>query len=201
MANTFKPFGALPEMSADGASPTYGMRNWNILYSNTDEIYRGDLVKQVAGGYIEQWDPAVDGSLAAGVFWGCKYYSVSQQTTVFSKYWPGADVATNAVVTAYVIPINTAVAPMFVIQTGNSAGAAVAVTQADIGQTADVAMGDGDAQSGMSTMYLDINTFGTQTTKPFKIVSLYPGVGNGADAASAYNWVIVQANPYGEAGI
>ena len=87
MANTVAPNGAMPWQGADGASPTYGMRNRRILYSNTDKIFRGDLVKQNVGGYIEQWDPAVGVSQAAGVFWGCKYYSLSQQQTTFSKYW------------------------------------------------------------------------------------------------------------------
>lgn len=201
MANTFAPQGALPYEGADGAAPTYGMRNRLILYSDTTKIFRGDLVDQDGGGYVQQWDPTDGVSQAAGVFWGCKYYSLSQQTTTFSKYWPGADVATNAVVTAYVLPINTAVPPMFVIQTANSSIAAVAVTQASVGQNADVAMGSGNTVSGMSTMYLDINTFGTEATKPFRIIEIMPSAGQSNDASSAYNKVLVQANIYAETGI
>lgn len=201
MANTFAPFGALPEASADGAAPTYGMVTRLIAYNDTTKIYRGDLVKSLNTGYIAQWTAATGVSQAAGIFWGCKYYSLSQQQTTFSKYWPGADVATNAIVTAYILPIATAVPPKFVIQTSNSSTTAVAVTLADIGINADVAMGTGSTQSGQSGMYLDINTFNTTATLPFRIVGLYPGVGNGSDAASANNYVIVQANIYQETGI
>lgn len=201
MANTLAPFGARPVGGADGAAPTFGMTTRLIAYNDTTKIYRGDLVKALNTGYIAQWTAATAVSQAAGIFWGCKYYSQSQQTTVYSKYWPGADVGTNAVVTAYLIPINTAVPPKFYIQTANSSTTAVAVTLADIGQNADVAMGTGSTLSGNSAMYLDINTFGTTATLPFRIVDLGPAAGNGSDAASAYNIVTVQANIYQETGI
>jgi hypothetical protein len=201
MANTFAPQGALPVGGADGAAPTYGMINRLIAYDNQTKIFRGDLVKSLDTGYIAQWTATTGVSQAAGIFWGCKYYSLSQQTTVFSKYWPGTDVATNAVVTAYLIPIATAVPPKFYIQTANSNTTAVAVGIAAIGQNSDVAMGTGSTTSGMSAMYLDINTFGTEATKPFRIVALGPASGNGSDVASAYNIVTVQANIYQETGI
>ena len=197
MANTNAPFGALPFQGADGASPTYGMSTRLIAYNNTTKIFRGDLVKSLDTGYIAQWTAATGVSQAAGVFWGCKYYSVSQKMTVFSNYWPGADVATNAVVTAYLIPINTAVPPKFVIQT-DSTGVAFAA----VGQNVDVAMGTGSTLTGMSAMYVDTGTLGTTATLPFRILGLYSdvGVGNGSEAG-AYNRILVQANIMQESGI
>jgi len=201
MANTFAPFGLLPEAGADGAAPTYGMATRLIAYNDTTKIFRGDPVKSLATGYVAQWTATTAVSQMAGIFWGCKYYSLSNQTTVFSKYWPGADVATNAVVTAYILPVATAVPPKFVVQTSNSGGAAVAIGLASIGQNADIALGTGSTSSGMSAAYLDSNTFAATATLPFRIIDLYPGVGNGSDSASANNWVIVQANIYQETGI
>ena len=201
MSNTFAPQGAIPVAGADGAAPTYGMVTRLIAYNDTTKIYRGDLVKSLSTGYVAQWTAATAVSQAAGVFWGCKYYSLSQKTMTWSPYWPGADVATDAVVTAYLIPVATAVPPKFYIQTSNSSTTAVAVTLADVGQNADVAMGTGSTASGMSGMYLDINTFNTTSTLPFRIVGLGPTAGNGSDAASAYNIVTVQANIYQETGI
>lgn len=197
MANTNAPFGALPYQGADGAAPTYGMATRLIAYNDTTKIYRGDLVKALSTGYIAQWTATTGVSQAAGVFWGCKYYSVSQKTTVFSNYWPGADVATNAVVTAYIIPINTAVPPKFVIQTDSTG---IALT--NVGQNADVAMGTGSTLTGMSGMYLDVSTVAATATLPFRILGLYSdvGVGNGSEAG-AYNRAIVQANIYQETGI
>lgn len=201
MANTFAPNGLLPYAGADGASPTYGTTWKLIAYDNTTKIYRGDPVKALATGYVAQWTAATAVSQLAGIFWGCQYYSVSQKTTYWSKYWPGGDVATNAVVKAQVIPVNTAVPPKFIVQTANSNTTAVAVTQADVWVNSDVALGTGSTLSGASGAYLDINTFGATATLPFRIIDIWTGYGNGSDAASAYNKVIVQANIYQETGL
>lgn len=191
----------MPYGGADGAAPTYPLRPRLIAYNNATKIYHGDPVKSLNTGYIAQWTAATAVSQLAGIFWGCQYYSLSNKTTIYPNYWPGADVGTDAEVTAQLVPVATAVPPLFVVQTGNSATTAVAVTLADIGQNADVALGTGSTVSGQSGAYLDINTFGTTATLPFRIVALYDGPGNGSDAASANNWVIVQANIYQETGV
>lgn len=198
MANTNAPFGAMPLAGADGAAPTFGMTTRLIAYNDTTKIYRGDLVQYLASGYVGQWENGKVVSQAAGVFWGCKYYSVSQQQTTFSKYWPGADVATNAIVTAYLIPIATAVPPQFVIQAGSTAA-----TFAMIGANCDVDMGTGSTTTGQSGMFLDTGNLATTATKPFRIIGLYADIAPGAKGteAGAYNKVIVQANIYQETGI
>lgn len=201
MANTFSPNGLLPYAGADGAAPTFGTTWKKIAYNNATAIYRGDLVKMLSTGYIAQWTAATAVSQFAGVFWGCKYVSISQKTTYWSKYWPGTDVATNADVSAQIIPVNTAVPPKFIAQTANSNTTAVAVTLADVGQNTDVAVGTGSTLSGMSGSYVDINTFNTTATLPLRILDIWSGYGNGSDATSAYNKVIVQANIYQETGI
>ena len=201
MANTFAPQGLQSYGGADGAAPTYPLRTAYILYSNTDKIFYGDPVMLNGSGLIEQWDPGTGVSQLAGIFRGCEYYSLSNKQPIFPNYWGGGDVATNATVKAYIEPINTAVPPYFLVQTANSNTTAVAVTQTSVGQTADVALGSGNTTSGFSTAYLDINTFGTEATKPFRIVDIWRGVGNGSDTSSAYNYVVVQANIYQETGI
>jgi hypothetical protein len=62
-------------------------------------------------------------------------------------------------------------------------------------------MGTGSTLSGRSGAYLDQYTQGTTSTLPFRIIGLYPGVGNGSDATSANNWVIVEANTLQTTGI
>lgn len=216
MANVFSPEGLLPWGGADGAAPTYGLITRNILYSNNTAIYRGDPVKLLSSGYIAQWTAATAASQFAGVFWGCKYYSQSSQTTVFNKYWPGSDVATNALIIAYVIPVWTAVPPQFVIQTSNSATTATALTIADFGQTIDLALGTGSTTSGMSGAYADQNTQGTTATQPLRMTNTlslalqggtlgvtananFPNAN--ADDTTAFNNIIVMANIYQETGI
>lgn len=203
MTNTFAPQGFLSYGGADGAAPTYPLRKAFILYSDTTKIFYGDPVKLGSNGYISQWTASTGVSQLAGIFRGCEYYSLSNKTTIFPNYWPGADVATNATVVGYIEPVNTAVPPYFLVQTANSNTTATAVTQADVGQNADVSLGSGNTNNGMSTAYLDQFTFGTTATLPFRIVDIWKSVSgaNGSDATSAYNYVVVQANIYQETGI
>jgi hypothetical protein len=199
MANTNAPFGAMPHQGADGAAPTYGLVSRLVAYNDTTKIFRGDLVKQLTTGYVAQWTAGTAVSQAAGIFWGCKYYSLSQQATVFSKYWPGTDVATNAIVTAYILPINTGVPAQFVIQS-NATGAVLA----DVGGNFDVVMGTGSTTSGMSAMVLDVVSGASATaTLPFRLVRLLADVAPNAPGteAGAYNQVVVQANIYQETGL
>lgn len=201
MANTFAPQGFSSYGGADGSAPTYPLREAFILYSNATKIFYGDPVMLTSAGYIQQWSPGTAVSQLLGIFRGCEYYSLSNKTTIFPNYWPGADVATNATVKAFVEPISTATPPMFLVQTADSNTTAVAVTQADVGQNSDLALGSGNTNSGFSTAYLDIHTFGTTATLPFRIIKVWRGVGNGSDATTAYNNVVVQANIYQETGI
>ena len=83
----------------------------------------------------------------------------------------------------------------------DSSTTAVAVTQADVGQNYDVAMGTGNTLNGRSGAYLDISTAATTATLPFRLIGLYQGVGNGSDATTANNWVIVSANTLQTTGI
>ena len=191
----------MPWSGPGGAAPNYETEWVNILYSDTTKIFRGDLVKQLATGYVAQWTAATVASQFRGVFWGCKYYSVSQKRTVWNKYWPGADVATDAIVKAQIIPVSSGVPYKFLAQTANSNTTAVAVTIAAVGINADVSVGTGSTLSGMSASYVDINTFAVTATLPLRIVDIPSGYGNGMDPTSAFNRVVVQANIYQETGI
>lgn len=201
MANTNAPFGLLPWAGAEGAAPNFSTVWRNIAYNNGTAIYRGDMVKQLNTGYIAQWTAATVASQFVGVFWGCRYYSVSQKRTVWNKYWPGTDVATNAIVKAQIIPVSEGVPYKFIAQTGNSNTTAVAVTIADVGINTDIAVGTGSALTQSSASYVDINTFGVTATLPLRIVDIPVGYGNGMDPTTAFNRVIVQANIYQETGI
>jgi hypothetical protein len=203
MSNTFAPFGLSQTGGNPGVSPSFEQSAYSILYSDTNKIFSGDPVKMTAGGYVAAWTAGTAVSQLFGIFNGCEYLSTSQGRVVWSPYWPGSDVASTAQssIVAYVIPCAPGSAPRFVAQTGNSNTTATAVTIADIGQNIDVAMGTGNAANGRSGAYLDQYTQGVAATLPFRIISLYPGVGNGSDATSANNWVIVEANTLQTTGI
>ena len=203
MSNTFAPFGYSQVGGNAGAAPNFEQAAYPILYSDTDKIYTGDPVKIGSNGYIAAWTAGTGVSQLFGIFAGCQYLSTSQSRVVFSPYWPGSDVASGAQssLVGYVVPVSPGSAPRFLVQTGNSSTTAVAVTQAYVGQNSDVAMGTGNTLNGRSGAYLDISTFGATATLPFRIIGLYQGVGNGSDATSANNWVIVSANTLQTTGI
>jgi hypothetical protein len=62
-------------------------------------------------------------------------------------------------------------------------------------------MGTGNTLNGRSGAYLDMYTAATTSTLPFRLIGLYQGVGNGSDATTANNWVIVSANTLQTTGI
>jgi len=203
MSNTFAPFGFSQVGGNAGAAPNFEQAAYPILYSDSTKIYTGDPVKIASNGYITAWTVGAGVSQLFGVFGGCEYLSTSQSRVVWSPYWPGADVASGAAssVVGYVVPVSPGSAPRFLVQTGNSNTTASAVTQADIGQNCDVAMGTGNTLNGRSGAYLDMYTASTTSTLPFRLIGLYQGVGNGSDATTANNWVIVSANTLQTTGI
>lgn len=185
MANTFAPFG-FSQYCGVGSAPTYEQVTALIASTNTTAIFKNDAVVPVTGpvtGYITR---ATAGTAPlAGIFQGCKYISVSQKRTVWGNYWPGSDA--NGDVEAYIVNDPNAV---FIAQ----AGAAVRITQAQVGQNVQLAVGTGNTATGISGMYL--NTVGTTANFPFRIVGLVsnPPGSNGSDTTSAANYAIVAFN-------
>lgn len=181
MANTFAPFG-FRQYSGNGGAPTYAQVAVKIKSDSTTAIFNGDAVLQDANGYITR---AGDGPTTqlAGVFVGCKYLSVSQKRTVWSAYWPGSD--NSGDIEAYIINDPNA---LFLAQAGSSTN----VTQAAVGASISLSGGaNGNTATGISGMCVD--TIGTSSTAPFRVVSLVtdPPGSNGTDTASNANYVVV----------
>ena len=215
MANANNPFGLMPLTSASGSTGNFEMVYAPILYSDTTKIFRGDPVNRETTGYVSQWAANDSINAMAGIFWGCHYLSTAIGTTIYSQFWPGADVASTAQNTLYahIIPVNTAQPSKFAVQSD-----ATGIAFANIGENIDLAMGTGNTTTGASGAYLNASTLGTTATLPFRIVDLYgsasfgafggggvsgvfpgattAGVANpyGGSYTGAYNWVIVQPN-------
>lgn len=190
MANTNAPFGFVP-YRGNGAAPTYELTTRQIASTNTTAIYRGDAVIPLNTGYITV-KAAADAVPLAGVFWGCKYTSVSQKRTVWSNYWPGADAVAGSV-EAYVYSAPNMVFEVMSIDVSGTS----AITLANIGEYIDIYNAGGSTATGISGMGVDQDTLATATvTLPFQIVGLVdsPPGSDGADTASEYNRVLVQFN-------
>src|ERR1700737_2086592 len=199
MANVLAPFGFSQTGISSGSSPTFGMNPAKIAVGNATKIFQNDPVKMLSTGYIAQWTAGTGASQLWGTFVGCTYVSVAQSKQVWSPYWPGADAAADAV--AHIVPISPGSFPTFLVQTNNSAGGAVAASLANVGQNIDVSLGAGNTFTGLSTAYADLHTVANTATLPFRITSLYTGVGNGSDTTTAFNWVYVTANVAQTTGI
>lgn len=193
MANVLAPFGFRHMGNTDGASPTFGMITRQVAFNDTTKIFTGDPVKSLATGFVSQWTAATAVSQLAGIFNGCSYLSIAQAKYVWSPYWPGSDVASTSVVTAYLIPCNLSVPGQFLVQVSGS----TPIAFIDIGQNVDVAVGTGSTLTGISGATADFATLGVTATLPFRVMGLYAGVGNGSDSTSVNDWIVVAANVSG----
>ncbi len=192
MANTasqygFAHFGYLPGFAVD-----YQLTQVPIRPAYSTQIGFGDpVVKETsASAFIALATPTtVTSNILMGIFQGCWYTPSGGGAPLYSPFWPGSTGGTVA--TAYII---------------NSPGALfrVASYSAPLGSGSVGALVNfsGGAPTttggGFSIATIDPGTLATGGTTasalPFKIVSLYPGIGNGSDPTSNYNWVIVTFN-------
>jgi hypothetical protein len=186
MANVSAPFGFVP-YRGNGASPTYELSTRQILSTDTNQIFRGDLVLVVTTGYVAIY--TVGSTVRVeGVFWGCKYTSTSQKRTVWSSYWPGADAVAGSV-EAY---IYSGPQMQFEVQATGTNG----VYFANIGEYIDILNGGGNTATGISGMSVASGTLATTVTLPLIVVGLIsdPPGSAGADSVSPFNRVIVGFN-------
>ena len=191
MANTYAPFGFRWSRELTGTAPNAALTMRRILHTNSTAIFRGDPVTSQSTGYVAQ--SAAGTTQINGIFWGCKYISVSQGRTVWSPYWPGSDASSDP--EAYVIDDPNAV---FLAQVGPVSDGPVVL--ADVQQNANFTLATaGNTATGISGAALDFTTIGATTTLPFRIIG-YPGdglfaaVGPGTDNTSANNLVFVTFN-------
>lgn len=194
MANTQGPFGAVQTGAVTGGPVNFAVSGnppFRIASNYATAIGFGDLVTLVAAtptGYLERWTAGAGSATvqAAGIFYGCRYYSTSQKKTVWSNYWPGSD-ATGDVEAMVCSDPNA----QFFIQAG-----ATAIGQEYVGCTADVVMGTVNTNTGISGMSLLLPSTTGPTLLPFKVVGIVtsPPGADGTDSTSAYNKVVVAFN-------
>jgi hypothetical protein len=182
MANVQSAFGFRQIGYLSGGGPDYQLATRSIQSSNTTKIYRGDPVIK-SGAYIIQCSTANNTTVLEGIFDGCLYTPTGGSPT-YSPYWPGA-AAVDA--TAYIINAPNA---MFLAAALNTA-----ISSANIGNGITFSLGTGSTVGGgFSGATIDQSTLSTSAAMPFQIVSLYPGIGNGSDPTTSYNWAVVTFN-------
>tara|TARA_R110002153_G_scaffold28115_3_gene87034 strand:- start:275 stop:787 length:513 start_codon:yes stop_codon:yes gene_type:complete len=116
---------------------------YTIATTYGTNIFKGDVVKLVAGGGIEL---AAAGNRFLGIFDGVQY-TASDGTVVYKKYWPASTAGTNIIAYVYDDP-----QMLFGVQ---SAGSTVA---ADVGNLGDHVAGTGSTTTGISAHELNGST-------------------------------------------
>ncbi len=177
----FQHFGYLPGGAAD-----YQLSKYQIQSSYATKIFFGDpVIKSATSQYIRPATSSTGGTAIAGIFYGCQYVPSGGGAPVWTPWWPASQ---GSDATAYVIDAPNALFRVAALNTPVPATA--------IGNNIGFSTGAGGSTvgGGFSTFTVDQASINVSAIAQFKIVSLYPGVGNGSDPTTAYNWVIVAFN-------
>src|SRR6476620_4768190 len=184
MANIDAAFGLRPCRRLDGAAWTGGHSTRRML-TNATALNRGDVVQQLASGYVQAVTGAVADHSGLGVFVGCHYLAAGLGYPIWSNYWPGA--GATAEVDALIIDDPFVV---YEIQ-----AQAAPITIADIGMTANPTVVA--STTGFSKWSLAAPA--ASATALFRVVQLgdpAPMVSNGYDHTTAFNIVQVAWNDH-----
>lgn len=138
MANSDTPKGFWPIRHKTGG--TIRQSEYTIATGYSTALFKGDVVKLVAGGGLEA---AAAGDRFVGVFAGVKYVD-AQGAQKYSKYWPASTAATSIIAYVYDDPD--------LVFGAQSAGSTVA---ADVGNLTDHVAGTGSTNTGQSAHELN----------------------------------------------
>jgi len=203
-SNTWAPFGfRWHGLYGDSAAPTSGLLQMKIAAADTVTCGEGDPLLFKSTGYVGLYTRGTVASQFGGVFKSCSYFDTGQGRRVWRNYWPGGGATGD--ISVQVQAASGAPAPRFLVQ---SSGAA-AVTMGNVWNNVDVTYSTGTLVTGgyyRSGAMIDLAAnIGTTSSLPFRIVGLWsdisPKGAPGADTASAYNWVLVEANNIQATGI
>lgn len=190
MANTNTPFG-FRQVQGTGSSPTYEQLEVPMDY-NAIATYYGDPVIRQADGTVAPIAQSTQSTtqILAGIFYGCKYPSVSQKRTIWGNYWPGSDVASTNFVTAYVV--NDPLAQFSVQSDATTFATFVGFSQAGLGANYAYNSGTGTAANGLSGAFVVTSSAAVTATLAFRLTALLsfpPGVNGSVQGAYAIGTV------------
>lgn len=181
---TNAPNGLVPKKKLDGSAWTGKLGNYPIASGYGTSLFKGDPVTILADGTL---GIATPGSALVGVFWGVQYIPstgglpVNQQNWVASTATLGARVATGFVIDDPDV--------LFTVQETNGSGAAgTPLALADVGLNANLAIGTGNATTGISGASLNNTTEANTSTLDVNIIELDPEPGNAV--GNFANWIV-----------
>jgi len=176
MSASAAPFGVRAVYHPSGTIRSRTLTGFTSIPSAA--VYKGDLVKLTGDGAIASIITANDA--AYGIFDGCRYNDATGKPT-YSPYWP-ASLSGVTQIEWYVIPFDP------VLECEIQAGGAIAVTA--IGDSADMVIATGNANTGITGSYMNSTLKGAAAVGNFRILGLAPYEGNAW--GDAYTIVRVQ---------
>lgn len=186
MANTQAQFGFQHIGYISGGAADYQMNSqYQIQSSYATAILNGTpMVKSASSQYIIPATGTGNLTTIVGVFYGADYTPVGGIPS-FAPFWPAAAAADGK---AHLIDSPLA---MFKV-----AALLTAVPATAIGQNIGFSTGTVGTTigAGFSGYVVDQGTLTTGPSAPFTVHSMYPGIGNGSDTTTNYNWVVVTFN-------
>jgi hypothetical protein len=206
-SNVYAPFGfRWHGLYGDAISPTSGLIQMKIASTDTVTCGEGDPLIFKSTGYVGLMTASSvsTASYFAGVFKSCSYFDSNLGRRVWKNYWPGS--AATGDIAVQVAAASGAPAPRFIVQ---SSGPTTAVTMGNVWNNVGVTYSTGTLITGgyyRSGAMIDLTAnIGTTSSLPFRIVGLWSDIAApgspGSDTASAFNWVIVEANNIQATGI
>ena len=101
MANVDAPFGLRPVGELGSNIQNGGTSKYLITSGDSQAIFKGDLVKLEATGYITKTDDS-DAVASIGVFNGCFYQDPTTAKPTWSNYYPGSITVSIGTIDAFV---------------------------------------------------------------------------------------------------
>lgn len=190
MSNQNAPYGFRYVGLIDGSAPNFGIRTVQLSPTNNHSIYGGDVAAAISAGYYDVATEVGGGAAIGGVFLpDFIWQSKSNQTTMRSRAWLGnsADIVAGGTLTAKVVVHPHA---LFQVRSNGSTGAAV--SQANIGDNINFAVGAGPGNNLISTFSADQSDEGAGASLPFRIYGLVQAPVT--DPTALYNEIFVVFN-------
>ena len=180
MANLDAPFGLRPVGELGSNIQNGGTSKYLIADGDAQAIYKGDLVKLEATGYITKTDDS-DAVASIGVFNGCFYVAPTTKKPTWSNYYPGSITPASGSLEAFVYDDPN---KLFLIQ-GNGI-----IAQSSVGRNSNIVYAAGSTINGQSKTEMNSTTENAGVTGQLRIIRICEDPDNSDIASTNANWIV-----------
>ena len=182
------PYGLKPINLIGGQVYAGATRQMEIEPTYNTNIFYGDFVKRVVGGFVEL-DDGTTANTPVGVFLGCTYVSAVTKQPVQSQYYP-ASVSVQANTEIYATVADDP-DTLFQVAVCSSGVVMATVTQNAIGTNMSILATAGNTATGNSNFSVLSTSPAATNTFPVRVIDVIPAT---APSAGNYAEVIVKIN-------